>query len=67
MLAHAALADSMAEVQGAVPHHVVLEGLPASVAIPDFAAVTATADQAFVVLQFAELLQKTKGFMAQFQ
>ena len=57
----------MAEVQGAVPHHVVLEGLPASVAIPDFAAVTATADQALVVLQFAELLQKIKGFTAQFQ
>ena len=67
MLGHAALADSMTEVQGAVPHHVVLEGLPTSIAVPDFATVTATADQAFVVLQFAELFQKIKGFTAQFQ
>ena len=57
MLGHVALADSMARVQGAVPHHVVLEGLPAPVAISDFPAVTATADHAFVVLKFAELLQ----------
>ena len=39
----------MGEVQGAVPHHVVLEGLTITVAITDSAAVTATADQAFSV------------------
>ena len=57
----------MAEVQCAVPHHVVLEGLPASVAIPDFPAITATADHTFVFLQFAELLQKSQGSTTQFQ
>ena len=57
----------MAEVQGAVPHHVVLEGLPASAAIPDFPSITATADHTFVVLQFAEFLQKSQGSTTQFQ
>lgn len=67
MLGHAALTDPMAEVQGAVPHHVILEWLPASVAIPDLAAVAATADQAFAVLKFAELFQKIQGSPAEFQ
>ena len=49
MLGHATLANSMAEVRVAVPHHVVLEGLPVTVAIDDSAAVTATADQGFSV------------------
>ena len=57
----------MAEIQGAMPHHVILEWLPASVAIPDFAAVTATADHAFAVLKFAELVKKNQGSPAEFQ
>ena len=60
MLGHEALADSMAGVQGAVPHHLVLEGLTASVAISDFPAVTATADHVFVVLKLENSFRRPR-------
>ena len=67
MFIHASLADSVAEIQAAVPHHVILKGLPGPIAIANFSAVTAAADQAAILLQSAEFFQQSQGFPAKFQ
>ena len=67
MLIHASLADSVAEIQAAMPHHVILKVLPGTSAIPDLSAVAAAADQTTVLLQTAEFIQQSQGFTAQLQ
>ena len=55
---HAGLANPVAEIQCAVLHHELVEGLPLTVLISHAFAITAGADESLVVMHSAELLHQ---------
>ena len=55
---HAGLANPVAEIQCAVLHHELVEGLPLTALISHAFAITAGADESLVVMHSAELLHQ---------
>ena len=58
MFCHAGLANPVAEIQCAVLHHELVEGLPLTALISHAFAITAGADESLVVMHSAELLHQ---------
>ena len=60
MFCHAGLANPVAEIQCAVLHHELVEGLPLTALIFHAFAITAGADESLVVMHPAELLHQER-------
>ena len=67
MIIHAVRADSVTEVQGAVLHQELFNGLPEPFIVSDGFAVAACGDQPLMIMHLAELVHQGQGAASELQ